>query len=228
MIEHLFNFQTHTARLLSHHLPARHNTQFLSCSLLTTDTAKTVVDRIILGCGYGLVVLDDCDLGDQNVVGMVRNIANDVTNRPGVKSSGVIIVLTTSDGGKTLNKLVAERILDRGKLSGISSEEINSALSRDNSQLRAFQERVAAPKFLFTAVPFVPLSSESLVKCARRAARDQGLTLSAAQLGAVMEMQQFAVIKNVKIANTGCKQIASRIDIVLAGAPGITSQKIEL
>ena len=223
-----FYFQTHAARLLAHSLPSHHNTQFLSCSLLTEDTIKTVMDKVILGCGYSLLVLDDCDLGDQNVLGLVRNLANDVTNRPDVKSSGVIIILTTSDGGKILNKLVAERIRDRGQISGISAEEINSALSREDSKHIAFQEQVAAPKLLFRSIPFLPLSSESVARCAKRSARDQGITLSSAQLGAVMEMQQFAVIKNVKIANTGCKQIASRIDIVLAGASGAGSPKLEL
>ena len=223
-----FYFQTHAARLLSHSLPTLHNTQFLSCSLLTEDTLITVMDRVILGCGYSLLVLDDCDLGDQNVLRLIRNLANDVTNRPDVKSSGVIIILTTSDGGKILNKLVAERIRDRGQISGISAEDVNLALRREDPKHVSFQEQVAAPKFLLRSVPFLPLSSESVAQCAKRSARDQGVTLSSAQLGAVMEMQQFAVIKNVKIANTGCKQIASRIDIVLAGASGTRSPNPEL
>lgn len=223
-----FSFQTHAARLLSHSLPCHHNSQFLSCSLVTEDTIKTVIDRVILGCGYSLLVLDDCDLGDQTVLRLVRNLANDVTNRADVKSSGLIIVLTTSDGGKILNKLAAERIRDRGLISGISSEDINSALTKEDSKHIAFKEQVAASKLVIRSIPFLPLSSESVAHCAKRAARDQGLTLSSAQLGAVMEMQQFAVIKNVKIANTGCKQIASRIDIVLAGAPGADSLKPEL
>ena len=223
-----FYFQTHAARLLSHSLPTLHNTQFLSCSLLAEDTLNTVMDRVILGCGYSLLVLDDCDLGDQNVLRLIRNLANDVTNRPDVKSSGVIIILTTSDGGKILNKLVAERIRDRGQISGISAEDVNSALRREDPKHVSFQEQVAAPKFLLRSVPFLPLSSESVAQCAKRSARDQGVTLSSAQLGAVMEMQQFAVIKNVKIANTGCKQIASRIDIVLAGASGTRSPNPEL
>jgi len=220
--------KTLAARLLSHSLPTLHNTQFLSCSLLAEDTINTVMDRLILGCGYSLLVLDDCDLGDQNVLRLIRNLANDVTDRPDVKSSGVIIILTTSDGGKILNKLVAERIRDRGQISGISAEDVNSALRREDPKHVSFREQVAAPKFLLRSVPFLPLSSESVAQCAQRAARDQGVTLSSAQLGAVMEMQQFAVIKNVKIANTGCKQIASRIDIVLAGASGTRSPNPEL
>ena len=224
-----FYLQTLAARLLSHSLPTLHNTQFLSCSLLAEDTINTVMDRLILGCGYSLLVLDDCDLGDQNVLRLIRNLANDVTDRPDVKSSGVIIILTTSDGGKILNKLVAERIRDRGQISGISAEDVNSALRREDPKHVSFREQVAAaPKFLLRSVPFLPLSSESVAQCAQRSARDQGVTLSSAQLGAVMEMQQFAVIKNVKIANTGCKQIASRIDIVLAGASGTRSPNPEL
>ena len=157
-----FYLQTLAARLLSHSLPTLHNTQFLSCSLLAEDTINTVMDRLILGCGYSLLVLDDCDLGDQNVLRLIRNLANDVTDRPDVKSSGVIIILTTSDGGKILNKLVAERIRDRGQISGISAEDVNSALRREDPKHVSFREQVAAaPKFLLRSVPFLPLTGKA-------------------------------------------------------------------
>ena len=64
------------------------------------------------------------------------------------------------------------------------------------------------------------LAEEDVARCAEAAARAQGLALSPAQLRSVLDMQQVSRVGGTSLARTGCKQIASRIDIVVGPRRG--------
>lgn len=200
----------------------------MSCTILKEDTIDSIKDQVTGCCGYSYLVLDDCDLGDERVVDVVRKIANGVNaGGGGMKSSGLIIVVTTTDGAKSLNRLVGDHLRSGGKdLQEIKTETIHSMLTMHNQEEKMvkFQESLGSPKLLSGPVPFLPLTLDTVAKCAQRAAKDQGSKLSGAALKKIIEMQQFSPIRNVKIANSGCKQIANKIDIITASSRSSSSE----
>ena len=62
---------------------------FLSCSLLSPDMVQSIGDKICQRCGYGLLVLDDCDMGDNTTSEMVTSIVSDVTGRYQVRAERI-------------------------------------------------------------------------------------------------------------------------------------------
>ena len=220
--------QTHTANQLMKLLNTQHSSYFLSCPLITPASVSTIRDKISLTCGYSLLVLDDCDVEDDRVVDAVRSVAGGVVHGGDeVKSSGVVMVMTSSAGARSINKYVGEHIRSGGgDLSDITTETIQSVLSEDASPVLGLQQALSSPSFFIHTVPFLPLTQETVLKCAQRFARDEGVKLSTGSLTKIMEMQQFSNVRNVKIATTGCKQISSKIDMIIGAATSRVSDEL--
>jgi len=208
--------KTHTATLLTHILPVEHNTLFLSCSLISSDMVPSIGDRICHRCGYGLLVLDDCDMGDNVTSEIVTSIVSDINGRYQTATSGIIIVLTTSEGGRSISHVVRDELEENETLTGVTSKQIEEKLVEDQSKLIQFQNSVGAlPKLIFKIVPFLPLALESVSKCAKKLAKDQGLQLSSSQMNDLVKLLQLSTLSGVTIVHTGCKQISSRVDMIL-------------
>ena len=211
-------FQTYTANKLSHLLPVEHSLNFLSCSLIAEDNIRTLSDKMSLTCGYSLLVLDDCDLGDDSIINFVKNLSQEINNKPEIKSSGIIILITSTIGARNINKLVGETIRNGDMFESLTKDDIEAVMVEDQQMMEVYQsfyQLSFATNFVFASIPFLPLTSDSVARCAQRVGKEQGVKLSGGQVASLMEMQQLVTIKNVRISNSGCKLISSRIDIIL-------------
>ena len=71
------------------------------------DLIRRIREKTALTCGYGLVVLDDCDLEDRMVEDFIKSLVIELEQTIESKSSGTILVITTSSGAKTVKAQLA-------------------------------------------------------------------------------------------------------------------------
>ena len=208
-----FSFQTHTATLLSHLLPCSQNLHFISCSLISMDHIRTIREKSSVTCGYGLVILDDCDLKDKMVEDFIKSLVMELDQTVESKSSGTILIVTTSSGAKTVNRVAGAHLKTGGSLAELSSSVLSSHLEDDLAL--TFLSQLGSSSVTTQLVPFLPLSRRDVRACVSRLA----LGLSPAQLEAVLDMQQRMEVGDTELVTTGCKQVASKTDLVRGGAP---------
>ena len=181
------------------------------------DLIRRIREKTALTCGYGLVVLDDCDLEDRMVEDFIKSLVIELEQTVESKSSGTILVITTSSGAKTVNRLAARHLKTGGSLAELSSSDLVAELEQDPSL--SFISRLTSSSVISQTVPFLPLATSTVRDCIRRLGRDQGVDLSPGQLGAVLDMQQVTVAGSTELVTTGCKQVVSKMDLVRGGAP---------
>ena len=222
----IFVFQTHTATVLSHLLPCRQNTNFISCSLISLDLVRKIREKTSVTCGYGLVVLDDCDLQDTMVKDFISRLVTELEEPVDSKSSGTIVIITTSTGAKTINRLAARHLQTGGSLAGLDPAVMAGYLEEEpglSSLLPSNNQRTVTTHL----VPFLPLSRATVRSCLTRLARHQGISLSTSQVEAVLDMQQVMVAGDLEIVSTGCKQVVSKMDLVKgAGGGGVPDKEL--
>ena len=213
----VFLFQTHTATILSHLLPCRHNINFISCSLISQDLIRKIRETTSQTCGYSLVVLDDCDLQDTVVEDFISSLVMELDKTVESKSSGTIVILTTSTGARTINRLAAKHLQSGGSLAGLSPAVIREHLQEEPglSSLLSLHNQGSVTTHL---VPFLPLSRDTVRSCLTRLAKHQGINLSPTQVEAVLDMQQVMKAGGLEIVSTGCKQVVSKMDLVRGAA----------
>ena len=123
------------------------------------------------------------------------------------------MVVTSAEGGRRVNKVAADWLRAGRGLDTVTPGH----LDQDTFALLHQQQ---GGGLMFRPAPFLPLPEEDVARCAEAAARAQGLALSPAQLRSVLDMQQVSRVGGTSLARTGCKQIASRIDIVVGPRRG--------
>ena len=173
-------------------------------------------------CGYSLLVLDDCDLGGDggSVVNFIKTLTQEINKNTEIKSSGLIILITSTVGARTINKLVGDTIKAGDRMARLTRDKIEAVMVDDEQMMtiyQSFYQLSFATNFVFASVPFLPLSSDSVAMCAEQVGLDQGVKLSGSQVASLLEMQQLVNIENVKISRSGCKLISTRIDILTQG-----------
>lgn len=176
------------------------------------------------------MVLDDCDLEDGMVAEFVSSLVVELDRTVESKSSGTVVIVTTSSGARTINRLAAKHLNSGGSLGDLQSSVIleyfreepglspglSSLLSLDNGR-----------SIMTHLVPFLPLSRDTVRSCLTKLARDQGIHLSSHQVEAVLQMQQVTLAGDTEVVSTGCKQVVSKMDLVRgAGGGGVTDREL--
>ena len=164
------------------------------------------------------MVLDDCDLEDKTVEDFISSLVTELAEAVESKSSGTVVILTSSTGAKTINRVAAKHLR-----SGASLDQLQPAALLEDLQEEAglsWLLRLRKVRRVTThLVPFLPLSRATVRSCLARLASEQAVKLSSQQVEAVLDMQQVMVAGNTEIVSSGCKQVVSKMDLVRGAVP---------
>ena len=165
------------------------------------------------------MVLDDCDLQDSKVEDFISSLVMKLDKTVESKSSGTIVMITTSTGARTINRLAAGHVRSGGSLAGLQSAVMLEYLREEPglSSLLSLDNKKSVTTHL---VPFLPLSRDTVRSCLTRLAKHQGISLSTTQVEAVLDMQQVMLAGDLEIVSTGCKQVVSKMDLVRGATSG--------
>ena len=165
------------------------------------------------------MVLDDCDLEDKTVKDFISSLVMELDTTVQSKSSGTIVMITTSTGARTINRVAARHVKSGGSLTELQPSEMLEYLQEEPglSSLLSLHNQSSVITHL---VPFLPLSRATVRSCLTRLARHQGISLSTSQVEAVLDMQQVMVAGDLEIVSTGCKQVVSKMDLVKGAGGG--------
>ena len=172
------------------------------------------------------MVLDDCDLQDPVVEDFISSLVMELDETVESKSSGLIVIVTTSTGARTINRLAARHLKSGGSLAGLHPAVMGEHLQEEPG-LSSLLSLHNGRSVITHLVPFLPLSRDTVRSCLTKLARDQGIHLSSHQVEAVLQMQQVTLAGDTEVVSTGCKQVVSKMDLVRgAGGGGVTDREL--
>ena len=145
----------------------------------------------------------------------IRSLVMELDQMVERKSSGTILIITTSTGARIINREVGKHLKAGRSLPDLKPSDLLDHLVEEPSL--NFVSELSSKSVMTEPVPFLPLSRASVRECVEKLAKEQNLRLSNSQTKAVLDLQHLMVAGEVELVTTGCKQVVSKLDIVRGG-----------
>jgi len=182
---------------------------------LPSFSASDLPSQILKSCGYSFILLDDLDPVDEVTITRMEKLILSLTNGEDSRSNGTLVVVTSTAGGRAINQYMLSRAKqDVGWRERVNMEDITEVLLAETlplySSLREFGVEVRL-------VPFLPLTRDHVRQCIQQELKKAGAAMSNTEITSLLDQLQFFSKEFPVFAQTGCKQVASRVGLALGG-----------
>ena len=176
-------------------------------------------------CGHSLVILDDADSASSATMGHLERFVLTLQNsRLASRSNGTLVVVTTNAGGRALNGHVAREMREKGSDGRESMEHeaaVEALLSEGASVPFHNSGLLTNHGIPVRLVPFLPLTRSHVRRCVWREISKHGLRATDVDVDKILaDLEYFSEGDGADgnpLSRTGCKQVASKVDLYLGG-----------
>merc|ERR1712038_1835386 len=206
------------------------------------DILWDVASHIQRNCGHSLVLFDDLEESQsdnksivqnqtmQKIVQFSSNLKNNIygTNFPAVipqsqstYSNGTIIVITSTAGGKEINRQTVAITKDSpvGSIPQASDLDIEKVI-KSSPLIQSFHDMLIGRGVSTTIVPFLPLSRSVVRRCIMRDIQnrfpdEQDLAPSRKIIDNLLQELKYFSDEFPVFSTSGCKTITTKLDLLL-------------
>ena len=128
------------------------------------------------------------------------------------------VVITSNVGGRHLNQYVLDSMKSGNVLNrdSITYQEAIEALNTSEDSVPCYRN-LAKQDIPIKIVPFLPLARGHVLKCIEHEFRAHGYRATEAETGRILDDVGFFSEDFPVLSATGCKLIASKVDMVIGG-----------
>jgi len=212
MVGPLGTGKTYAASLLAKSFPVEHNIHAPHAPPADPTSLSSLIHR---SCGLSFVILDDVNLEDKVTVSRIEGLLLAIAGAEDTKSNGTMVIVTSTTGSKAINSLVGISARVPSSRDLIELEEVERALV-DHLPLNNLREKGLS----VVLVPFLPLSRDHVRLCIQQQLVRAGSSMTNSEVNALLDTFTFLPQSFPVFSQTGCKQVASRVDLFLGGRSG--------
>jgi len=212
MVGPLGTGKTHAASQLSKSFPVEQNIHSLHSPPNDPTSLSSLIHR---SCGLSSVILDDINLSDGVAVSRIENLLLTIAKAEETKSNGSMVVVTSTSGSKAINALVGSSLRVPSSRNKIELEEMEKVLGDQLPLLNLKRKGLSV-----MLVPFLPLNRDHVRLCIQQQLARVGASLTKTEVSSLLDAFTFLPQEFPVFSQTGCKQVASRVDLFLGGRSG--------